>query len=100
MKFVSLRGQSIEIDGIVNLDAHPDPMTFWGAVNRAPVKVARAIFPNHPKGYVSATKTLAAYAANISAAQSCRLRGDIPAALAYEEICDLLYDGLPEYARW
>jgi hypothetical protein len=53
-----------------------------------------------PKGYTNAVASLAAYAINKSAAISCRERGDIQAALAYETICDRIYEALPEYARW
>jgi hypothetical protein len=52
------------------------------------------------KGSVEAANNLSCYAANKSAAMDCRLKGDIPAALMYEGICDRIYGRLPESARW
>ena len=63
-------------------------------------RAARAIFPDRPSGYVSATGTLRGYAANKATAMTCRARGDIHAAQTYETICEMLYAELPEWAKW
>ena len=91
--------------GPINLDGYTtDPgklMSWWFVVKTHPVKVARALFPDRPKGYVRATRLLASYAANKSAAMYCRLQGKVDTALrTYEPICDGIYDELPEFARW
>lgn len=65
-----------------------------------PISSARKLFPNRPKHYVATAKNLRNYAANKSTAIRCRLRGDIRAALMYEDICERIFAGLPEYARW
>lgn len=89
--------------GVPNLDAmeQSDLRTFWHeATTTMPVRKARQIFPDRRKGYVSATRDLGYYAINKSAAMGCRAKGDIQAALMYEGICDQIYKGLPEWARW
>jgi len=58
------------------------------------------MFPDRPRGYVAATRSLAHYAYNKSTAMRCRLKGDINAALNYEAICERIYDNLPDYAKW
>lgn len=88
-------------EGPVNLDGYPgDPIAYWAVVRFHPVKVARTMFPSRPTGYVKATRNLGAYAANLSAARSCRVSGDIVGAQVYETICQSIYDRLPTYARW
>jgi hypothetical protein len=88
-------------EGPVNLDCYPgDPFAFWAVVRFQPVRVARTMFPTRPAGYVKATRNLAGYAANVGAAQSCRLAGDIVGAQVYETICQSIYDRLPTFARW
>lgn len=67
---------------------------------RKPIKKARAMFPERPRGYVTARYNLNHYAWNAIAARSCRLRGDITGAQVYELICDRIYKELPEFARW
>lgn len=47
-----------------------------------------------------AFQALKRYAANKSIAMACRSRGEIQAALRYEEICDQIYKLLPDYARF
>lgn len=49
---------------------------------------------------LNTAREIAAYADNKAVAMECRLRGDIPAALVYEKICDDIYARLPEFARW
>jgi len=52
------------------------------------------------KGSVRITKDLVNYAWNRSTAMRCRIRGDIQTALHYEDICDRIYQDLPECVRW
>lgn len=89
-------------NGAPNIDAMTadEAMQFWAGGQCNPVKKARAMFPDRPKGYVTAFHDLRHYAGNISAAKACRLRGDVQTALAYEDICDSIYNRLPEFARW
>jgi hypothetical protein len=87
----------------LNLDAMPMDVLweFWKHTNSVrPISFARQLFRNAPKGYVRATKDLGNYASNKATAMQCRLDGKINSALMYEEICDRIYDGLPDYARW
>lgn len=99
--FIIPTGEVTIEEGPINLDGYAgDPILVWAAVRFQPVKVARVLFPSRPKGYVSATYSIGAYAANLSAARSCRLRGDIRAAMVYETICDGIYNDLPDFARW
>ncbi len=91
--------------GGVNLDAEDadDLLAFWVWVARDPralPEAARAIFPDRQPGYVRATSDLLAYAANKATAMTCRSRGDMDAAGAYEAICDRIYDSLPTWATW
>ena len=91
--------------GGVNLDGEnrDDLMEFWkwgGASGSTLHRAARAIFPDRPQGYVSATGDLRGYAANKATAIACRESGDIEAALVYESICERIYNELPEWARW
>ena len=83
----------------LNLDSEsPESlMAFWSRTNSVrPIAFARQLFPDCPRGFVRATKDLGYYASNKATAMSCRLRGDINAALMYEEICDRLYRQLPD----
>lgn len=95
-----------EYSGIPNLDAmsYDELWQFWKDCGMSSVLcpriIARAIFPEQPKGYVSTAKTLSHYAVNKATAMKCRLEGKIPAALVYEDICDKIYSDLPEYAKW
>ncbi len=87
----------------MNLDAldQEELWTFWSAAKGVrPVKAARELFPERPKGYVTAFRSLGNYAANKATAMSCRLAGDVNAALTYERIADRIYAELPEFARW
>ena len=43
---------------------------------------------------------LSGYAWNKHTAIACRQAGEIRSALIYEQICDQVYDRLPEIARW
>lgn len=88
--------------GAPNLDgAFPDDI--WDVAERLARnkrKLGRIMFPDAPKGYVTATGNLAHYAYNKATAMRCRERGDILAAQNYEAICDRIYDQLPSFAKW
>ena len=64
------------------------------------VAEARQLFPDRPQGYVAAARTLRNYAANKATAMKLRAEGKIATAMIYEQICDRLYDDLPDFARW
>jgi hypothetical protein len=88
--------------GAPNLDGH-DPewlMTFWHMTYIGGWAPARFLFPDRPTGYVNATHALGNYASNKATAMGLRAKGDIGGALAYERICDAIYEQIPEYARW
>lgn len=93
-----------DIETGINLDCYSvdpkDLMALWLRFRNHPVREGRLLFPDRPKGYKSATKRLANYAANKATAMSCRLSGDIRAAIVYETICERIYEGLPDYAKW
>lgn len=87
----------------LNLDsmAINELWSFWKRTNSVrPIAFARQLFPNAPKGFVRTTKDLGNYASNKATAMRCRLNGEINTAMSYEIICDRIFDGLPEYARW
>lgn len=86
----------------LNLDSmeEGDLTEVWKRIHWAPVKTARELFPERPKGYVTATRNLGYYAINKATAMSCRCQGDIPAAQVYEKICESIYIELPWWARW
>jgi len=89
--------------GSPNLDGcFPEELwEFWQAVNSVrPIRKARELFPNRPKGYVRVTKDLGNYAANKATAMKCRLDGQIQSAIMYEDICEQIYNKLPRYAKW
>jgi hypothetical protein len=75
-----------------------DLMEFWNKHQNG--RRYRDLFPKGGRGTKIATEKLADYAANKAAARSCRLNGQIDTALNYERICDLIYKGLPDYAKW
>lgn len=90
--------------GAPNLDGascSDDLMKFWTwAQNCHPVITGRRLFPERPKGYVTATRDLGAYAANKATAMTAREAGSIRSAQCYETICDTIYADLPQWARW
>jgi hypothetical protein len=93
----------IEQQGAPNLDgvAPSELWEFWSATNSVrPIRMARRLFPDRPKGYVAVTRNLGCYASNRATAMKCRAEGKISIALDYEAICDRIYDRLPEYAKW
>ena len=73
-------------------------MAFWARVNRHPVKTARELFPERQELYVSATKSLGAYASNLAAMLYCHEKGDKHEAGMYRFICDRIRDKLPLWA--
>lgn len=92
-------------DGVPNLDAmtQDELWQFWqdGGMSGGPSHTfARQIFPDRPKNYVNTAGDLKHYACNKAVAMKLRLEGAIDRALAYEQICDAIYDRLPEWARW
>ena len=52
------------------------------------------------KGKAKRANDLSAYAWNKKTAMECRERGDIKAALIYENICDRVYSGMNESDKW
>lgn len=72
-------------------------MDFWGEVNRAPVRVARALFPDRHDGYVADTRHLASAAANRAAELGCRDRGDETAGDCYAIAVKASLDRLSEW---
>ncbi len=89
------------MDHVPNLDCMPSDnecFTFWNKHQNG--RAYRELFPQGGKGTKRAAADLAAYASNKGAAMGCRRRGDIQTALTYEDICDRIYDRLPEFARW
>lgn len=89
-----------ETTNVPNLDAMPkgELMDFWQRHQRG--RQTKALFPAGGTGTRTATGSLANYAANKATAMTCRLRGDIAAALVYERIADGIYQSLPDWARW
>lgn len=95
---------TLEVDTAMDLNLDNEDsatlMSFWARTNSVrPIAFAKQLFPNREKGYVAATKSLGHYASNKATAIDCRLRGDIPAALMYESICDRIYRELPAWAK-
>ncbi len=91
---------SAEDSNVPNLDddASIDLMAFWKRHQNG--RAYLALFPQGGKGTKKATADLANYASNKHAARYCRISGDIQSAQIYENICQRLYDGLPESAQW
>ncbi len=87
---------------VPNLDAMTadDLMAFWKRYARPSRKDAEALIGDRRKGFTTISGKLAGYASNKATAMTCRLRGDINAALVYEGICETIYEGLPEDVRW
>lgn len=73
-------------------------MQFWKTYDRG--RKYRVVFPDGGPGTMRAVADLANYAANKATAMNCRIKGDIQTAMQYESICDSIYDGLPDYAKW
>jgi hypothetical protein len=87
---------------IPNFDAMPkeELMAFWSKYHRASRKDAEALVGDRRPGYTNIAATIANYACNTAVAMGCRLRGDIQAAMLYEQSADMCYDSLPKDLRW
>lgn len=87
---------------MINLDdmSHDELFEFWNFYRFATWKDAMRIFPTRPKGYVRAVKDCANYAINKAVAMKCRKDGEISKAKLYEDICDNIYNMLPDFAKW
>ena len=85
-----------------NLDCmdHDELRDLWFDIHCHPVINARSFFPDRRRFYVTMTQEIGSYAINMCTAMSCRERGDIEAAMLYEDIADRIYKGLPDWARW
>jgi len=68
-------------------------------LNNHPRLYAKQLFSNVP-GAVKAIKLLVAYAWNKSTAMNLRLINCTLTATMYEDICEKIYNQLPEYAQW
>lgn len=89
--------------GTPNLDAQSidDLWEFWKETNSVrPIRFARRLFPDRPKGYVAVTRDIGCYASNRATAMKCRLEGKIQIAIQYEDICERIYQRLPQWAKW
>lgn len=89
------------INGGLNLDAQSenDLWLIYGMLHAFPYRVADAWFPRQPKRRVAA-RNLCSYAANKATAMGLRKEGSIVRAKVYEDICERIYQQLPEYAQW
>lgn len=76
-----------------------DLMRFWAEVHNSPVRTARALFPEKPKGYVAMAKLLGAYASNKAAFMYCESQADANGIAVYSNICAQILDKLPETVR-
>ena len=75
-------------------------MEFWGRVHRAPMRVAREVFPDRRLAEaVAVVETLAAYASNRAALLVYRQRGDERGIVAYQTACNIHRGNLPGWAR-
>ena len=88
------------MNNVPNLDAMGagELMEFWSK-HRSGRKFLD-IFPDGGLLTMHSTAKLANYAANKATAMRCRLEGNIQTALKYEQICDRIYNELPEWAKW
>jgi hypothetical protein len=84
------------LDGMFPDDLH----AFWNQYRRATKSQRLELFGRTGKGTVTAARDLANYASNKATAMQCRARGDIRGAQMYEAICERIYSGLPDFARW
>lgn len=86
---------------VPNLDAMPQAelWDFWKRYAR-PKRADAVALVGPRKGFTVLAGNLAGYASNKATAMACRERGDIQAALAYESICESIYEELPDDCRW
>lgn len=80
----------------------PDDLMPWvdfiGQGTR-PIRVANKWFPGE-RGRIKAVKLIRGYLWNKMTAMRLRLAGNIAQAIQYEDICQRVYNQLPDYARW
>jgi hypothetical protein len=86
----------------LNLDSYINPKQLQNtaiALSNHPRLYAKKYFngQNYP---VITIKLLQAYAWNKSTAMILRAEGNIQTAIKYENICDKIYNKLPNYAAW
>lgn len=74
-------------------------MDFWHKVYIHPVRTARSLFPDRPRGYVTATRALGTYAANRAAFLRCKEKGSEEGMFTYRKCCEVCAEDLPEWAR-
>lgn len=87
----------INLDGIDNIDIL---RAFAQAIDNHTRIEGRLLFPDMPVNYISATKQLKNYAWNKLTAMILRKEGYIERAKVYEDICEKVYNRLPEFAKW
>lgn len=87
---------------VPNFDAMTETelMAFWKRYHRATRKDAEQLVGDRRKGFTVIAAMLANYACNKSVAMKCRLDGRITAALVYEDICEKIYERLPDDLKW
>ncbi len=72
-------------------------MEIWSMINLHPVKIARRLFPDRPKRYVSATINIGSYCLNKGVALGI---DDFEDAKKYIDICTRIWVYLPVWARY
>ncbi len=90
------------MNNVPNFDAmtRDELMEFWRRFHRPTRKDAEWLVGDRRKGFTNVAAALANYACNKAVAMSCRISGDITAALIYEQHCDLSYERIPADLRW
>ena len=94
--------QCPQYDQVPNFDgmSRDDLMAFWARYHRPSRKDAELLIGDRRKGFTTVASALANYACNKAVAMGCREKGDIQAALIYEQHCELSYDRLPVDIKW
>lgn len=93
---IPVMGMPINLDCMIG--GADSLMSFWQWHQNG--RRYRLLFPEGGKGTKRAAAGLANYASNKATAMRCRARGDIASAQMYENICERIYVGLPESAKW
>lgn len=90
------------MSNVPNLDSMSEKelMAFWMKYQNHQKRTDAKALVGDRKGYTRLAAQLGAYAINKATAMGCRLKGDISAALVYEQICDNIYKKLPADLRW
>ncbi len=87
----------------VNLDGmDKSELSVFVAATRGirPAHAAQRLFPAMPASVLGVVRLLCGYARNKITAMACRERGEIRTAIRHEDLCERIYNDLPEYARW